>query len=133
MTTGLMNTAGYLANRTNRLDFRGFQGIRSDQPISVHLTPLPPSWVPILGANFGYLGRLSEGDDTNGETGLRPTSPQEEAERQLTKFTGVIGFGLTLPPEIVPGGAISATNIAGPPSGPPVTPSSSPALVLVHR
>jgi hypothetical protein len=39
MTTGCHETAGYLANRTNGYDFRGFQGIRSDQPISDHLTP----------------------------------------------------------------------------------------------
>jgi len=62
-------------------------------------------------------------------SGLAPR--KEEAERRLTKFTGVVGFGLTLPPEIVPAVGISATSTASPPSGPPVTPSSLPALVQV--
>ena len=35
---------------------------------------------------------------------------------RLTEFTGVVGFGLTLPSEIVPAGGISATTMAGPPS-----------------
>jgi len=48
---------------------------------------------------------------------------------RLTEFAGLVGFGLTPPPEIVPAVGISATNTASPPSGPPATSSSSPALV----
>jgi hypothetical protein len=36
-----------------------------------------------------------------------------------------------VPPEIVPAVGLSATDMAGPSSGPPVTPSSSPALAQV--
>ena len=46
---------------------------------------------------------------------------------RLTEFTGVVEFRVVAPPEIVTAVGMSAR----PSSGPPVTPSSSPALVQV--